>query len=112
MAGRRQRSQPAKLDRSFAAQASRTDGLPLAFHSFHPRAARQSLTLGPGASGIWHLTSGVEGASARAEADLPDPDPSSEASGPRRKLLSLIPISIPISHVEWSRQRGTLPQKT
>lgn len=39
--GRPRRGQSAKLDRSLAAQASRASGVPLAFHSFHPRAVRQ-----------------------------------------------------------------------
>lgn len=92
----------------------RTDCPLPSIRSIRERPVCQSVSRpGPRRIGIQHLASGVEGGRrARAEADLPDPDPSWAASGPRRKLLSLIPISIPISHVEWSRQRGTLPQKT
>lgn len=93
----------------------RTDSPLPAIRSIRERHVCQSVSQSPWAQAHWHPASRIGrrgGRRARAEADLPDPDPSWAASGPRRKLLSLIPISIPISHVEWSRQRGTLPQKT
>lgn len=94
---------PASQARPFTAQASHT-GKPLdspcpllSFPSASVPSVSQSLWAQ--ACGAWTSRIGHRGRSGRAEADLPDPDPSA-AGGPRRKLLSLIPISIPISHVE------------
>lgn len=113
MDGRPRRGQSAKLDRSLAAQASRASGLPLAFHSFHPRAVCQSSHPGPR-----RMASSISRRASK-EGRRPEPRPICQILTPPEqrvahvgKLLSLIPISIPISHVEWSRQRGTLPQKT
>lgn len=78
-----------------------------------PERSVSQVTLGPGA---WHLASrvghrrrGVGQSRGRSAQILTPPEQRVAHVG---KLLSLIPISIPISHVEWSRQRGTLPQKT
>lgn len=112
--GRPQRDQPAKADPSLPrprVRASPWTASPCTPVSVPTRERpRQTAALG---RDVWRLDNShrASRASGRAEADLPDPDPS-VASGPRRKPLSLIPFSIPISHVEWSRQHGTLPQKT